>query len=143
MLVPREGFEPTLDRLSTCCLCRWATSAGAAPRIRTGNLSLLKRAPLPCWASAAVKVWWRWKESNLRGAEARRLYRPPRVHNGLHLHCEKNLAEGGGVEPLRRVAPHHGFRDRSPSCTAAPSECAQKRKKPPRPQGRGAFVVLR
>src|SRR6185295_19308967 len=56
MLVPREGFEPTLDRLSTCCLCRWATSAGAAPRIRTGTLSLLKRAPLPGWASAAVKT---------------------------------------------------------------------------------------
>ena len=48
-MVPTEGFEPSPDRLSTCCLCQVGPRRriGAAPRIRTENLWCLRPAPLP------------------------------------------------------------------------------------------------
>src|ERR1700744_3525212 len=55
-MVPTEGFEPATSRLSTWCLCQIGLRRlGAPPRIRTGNLSLLRRAPLPSWARGAIE----------------------------------------------------------------------------------------
>src|SRR3954466_11184293 len=64
-MVPTEGFEPATSRLSTWCLCQIGLRRrGAPPRIRTGNLSLLRRAPLPSWARGAIERTWRRVEGS-------------------------------------------------------------------------------
>jgi hypothetical protein len=61
----RWDSNPATSRLSTWCLCQLGLRRrGAPPRIRTGNLSLLRRAPLPSWARGAIERTWRRVEGS-------------------------------------------------------------------------------